>query len=63
MPVEYARTCVKLSEALLKGDPDDKTEAEDLREEAEVDLMKRDPDATDFLNEATYDRLIPIFWR
>jgi hypothetical protein len=31
MPLERGRTCFKLSETLFQDDPDDMTEAEDLR--------------------------------
>ncbi|KAI0102845.1 hypothetical protein GGR51DRAFT_562299 [Nemania sp. FL0031] len=63
MPVEFARSCFKLSEALHKDGPDNKNEAEDLMNEAEEYLKKRDPGATDFSTEAAYDKFVPIFWR
>ncbi|RGP66019.1 tetratricopeptidelike helical [Fusarium sporotrichioides] len=63
MPVEHARTCFMLSEALFKDNPNDTDEAEDLRSDAEIYLKRRDPNAKDFTHESSYDKFIPIFWR
>jgi hypothetical protein len=63
MPVEHARTCFKLSEALIQDNPNETTGAEELREDAEVYLKRRNPDATEFDDEDDYDKFIPIFWR
>ncbi|EKJ79604.1 hypothetical protein FPSE_00289 [Fusarium pseudograminearum CS3096] len=63
MPVEHARTCFKLSEALFRDNPNDTTEAEDLRSQAETYLKKRDLDAKEFTLESSYDQFVPIFWR
>ncbi|KAH6895669.1 hypothetical protein B0T10DRAFT_557855 [Thelonectria olida] len=63
MTVEHARTCFKLSEALIQNNPDDTAEADDRREDAEVYLKNRDPDATDFSDKDYYDKFIHIFWR
>ncbi|QPC76746.1 hypothetical protein HYE68_007498 [Fusarium pseudograminearum] len=63
MPVEHARTCFKLSEALFRDNPNDTTEAEDLRSQVETYLKKRDPDAKEFTLESSYDQFVPIFWR
>jgi len=63
MPVEHARVCFKLSEALLQDNSDDNTEAEELRQDAETFLKRRDPNAKDFSSEAAYDKFVPIFWR
>ncbi|KAI0412494.1 hypothetical protein F5X98DRAFT_367241 [Xylaria grammica] len=68
MPVEHARSLFKLSEALtqnssLDGDNSDGDEAQDLRDEAEVFLLRRDKNATEFSTEHAYDKWVPIFWR
>ncbi len=63
MPVEHARVCFKLSEAILQDNPNDTTEAEELRKDAETFLKRRDPDAREFSCEAAYDKFVPIFWR
>ncbi|KAL6695359.1 pfs domain-containing protein [Trichoderma pleuroticola] len=70
MPVEHARGLFKLSEALVQNsstneNEDDGTEeeAKDLRDEAEIHLLRRDKSATQFGNEDAYDRWVPIFWR
>ncbi|KAL7952428.1 hypothetical protein V8C34DRAFT_323297 [Trichoderma compactum] len=70
MPVEHARGLLKLSEALVQNsstneneDDSNKEEARDLRDEAEIYLLRRDKSATQFGNEAAYDRWVPIFWR
>jgi hypothetical protein len=63
-PVEHGRTLFKLSEALLQDNHEgSEQEAEALREQAEVFLERRMPDAGRFDSEEVYDRLIPIFWR
>ncbi|KAJ4161669.1 uncharacterized protein LMH87_007695 [Akanthomyces muscarius] len=63
MPAEHARRLSKLSEALLQGSCDDDGKAKDLRDEAEVFLVRRDPAETDFGREESYNSLVPIFWR
>ncbi|KAL7929497.1 P-loop containing nucleoside triphosphate hydrolase protein [Trichoderma chlorosporum] len=70
MPVEHARCLFKLSEALIQSsstseneDDDSKKEAQDMRDEAERYLLRRDKSATQFGNEDAYDRYVPIFWR
>ncbi|UKZ68842.1 uncharacterized protein TrAtP1_009862 [Trichoderma atroviride] len=70
MPVEHARGLFKLSEALVQNSStnedekdDSEEEAQDLRDEAEIYLLRRDKSATQFGNEDTYDRWVPIFWR
>ena len=70
MPVEHARSLFKLSEALMQNsssnvneEDDSEDEAQDLRDEAEVYLLRRDEGATEFGNEDVYDRWVPIFWR
>ncbi|KAJ8131316.1 hypothetical protein O1611_g2307 [Lasiodiplodia mahajangana] len=64
MPVEFARNCFKLSEALLLKDSlGNRMEAEELRKHAEEYLKKRDPAATAFSTEDAYDQFVPIFWR
>lgn len=63
MPVEHARSLFKLSEALLQENYDSEDESKRLRDEAEVYLKKRKPDAVNFSTEDAYDSLIPIFWR
>jgi len=62
MPVEHARALFKLSEALLQ-DPNDSEEANRIRDEAEVYLLKRDACAVSFSTEEDYDKWVPIFWR
>lgn len=62
MPVEHARGLFKLSETLIQ-DSYDSEEAIGLRDEAELYLMRRDPEAVDFGREEDYDRWVPIFWR
>ncbi len=37
--------------------------AQDLRDEAEVYLLRRDEGATEFENEDVYDRWVLSFWR
>ena len=70
MPVEHARGLFKLSEALMQNSSSNENEedgsedeAQDLRDEAEVYLLRRDKGATEFGNEDVYDRWVPIFWR
>ncbi|EHK22215.1 uncharacterized protein TRIVIDRAFT_191059 [Trichoderma virens Gv29-8] len=70
MPVEHARSLFKLSKALIQKSSSNENEndvseneAQDLRDEAEVYLLRRDKGATDFGNEDVYDRWVPIFWR
>ncbi|KAF1961988.1 hypothetical protein CC80DRAFT_522601 [Byssothecium circinans] len=63
MPVEHARNLFKLSEGLLQDSNGNEDEAEDLRDQAEIYLKRRDPDATEFGTEQAYDKYIPIFWR
>lgn len=70
MPVEHARGLFKLSEALVQNsstneneDDGSEEEAQDLRDEAEIYLLRRDKNATQFGNEDAYDRWVPIFWR
>ncbi|UKZ73821.1 hypothetical protein TrVFT333_001474 [Trichoderma virens FT-333] len=70
MPVEHARSLFKLSEALIQKSSSNENEndgseneAQDLRDEAEVYLLRRDKGATDFGNEDVCDRWVPIFWR
>lgn len=69
-PVEHARGLFKLSEALTQNSSSNENEedgsedeAQNLRDEAEVYLLKRDKDATEFGSEDVYDRWVPIFWR
>lgn len=62
MPVEHARGLFKLSETLLQ-DSYDSEEAIELRDEAELYLLRRDPEAVEFGREEDYDRWVPIFWR
>ncbi|KAF2688084.1 hypothetical protein K458DRAFT_295015, partial [Lentithecium fluviatile CBS 122367] len=62
MPVEHARGLFKLSEALIQ-DSNESEEARDLRDEAEVFLLRRDPQAVAFGKEEDYDQWVPIFWR
>lgn len=62
MPVEHARGLFKLSETLLQ-DSDDSEEAMRSRDEAELYLLRRDPDAGNCGREEDYDRCVPIFWR
>ncbi|KAM3507733.1 hypothetical protein MY11210_007013 [Beauveria gryllotalpidicola] len=63
MPAEHARCLFKLSEALLQDAYNDGDEARDLRDDAEVYLLRRDPQATEFGREDIYDLFVPIFWR
>ncbi|KAL3437123.1 hypothetical protein BDV09DRAFT_163834 [Aspergillus tetrazonus] len=64
MPVEHARSLFKLSEALLQNEDENANEeAETLRDEAEVFLLRRDRQATRFGKEEDYDQWVPIFWR
>ncbi|MCJ1470682.1 hypothetical protein MMC07_009329 [Pseudocyphellaria aurata] len=69
MPVEHARGLFKLSEALIQNsssienEDGGEDEAQDLRDEAEVYLLRRDEGATEFGNEDVYDKWVPIFWR
>ncbi|PKK40991.1 hypothetical protein CI102_14883 [Trichoderma harzianum] len=70
MPVEHARGLFKLSEALVLNsstneneDDNHEKEAQNLRDEAEIYLLRRDKSATQFGNEDAYDRWVPIFWR
>lgn len=70
MPVEHARCLFKLSEALMQNSSSDaneengsEDEAQDLRNEAKVYLLRRDEGATEFKSENVYDRWVPIFWR
>lgn len=70
MPVEHARGLFKLSEALAQNsstneneDDGSEEEAQYLRDEAEIYLLRRDKSATQFGNEDAYDRWVPIFWR
>ncbi|GAW14062.1 hypothetical protein ANO14919_034540 [Xylariales sp. No.14919] len=68
MPVEHARSLFKLSEALTQNSSSDEEnsdgdEAQDLRDEAEVFLLRRDENATEFSTEHAYDKWVPIFWR
>lgn len=63
MPVEHARSLFKLSEALSQEQFGDDSEAEELRDDAEIFLKRRNADATDFGSEDQYDKFVPIFWR
>lgn len=63
MPVEHARSLVKLSEALRQSQDSDGDEVANLRDEAKVLLLKGNPLATDFTEESSFDVWIPIFWR
>ena len=62
MPVEHARSLFKLSGA-LEQNVYDGDEASDLRDEAEIFLLRRDPQAVEFGEEHAYDRWVPNFWR
>lgn len=63
-PVEHARSLFKLSEALLQDSSDGSvSDAESLRDEAEIYLKRRNPDVIACSTEDAYDCLIPIFWR
>ncbi|KEZ45512.1 hypothetical protein SAPIO_CDS1836 [Scedosporium apiospermum] len=62
MPIEHGRCLFKLSEALLQSEQDDDEEARRLRSEAEELLKKRRSD-TSHIVDASFDDLIPIFWR
>lgn len=62
MPVEHGRGLFKLSEAMLQDSHND-DEAADLRDEAELYLLRRDPQAVEFGKEEDYDKWVPIFWR
>ena len=70
MPVEHARSLFKLSEAMMQNSSSNlneedgsEEEAQNLRDEAEVYLLRRDEGATEFGSEDVYDRWVPIFWR
>lgn len=70
MPVEHARSLFKLFEALMQNSSSNvneedgsEDEAHDLRDEAEVYLLRRNEGTTEFGNEDVYDRWVPIFWR
>jgi hypothetical protein len=70
MPVEHARGLFKLSEALVQNsstteneDDGSEAEAQVLRDEAEIYLLRRDKSATQFGDEEAYDKWVPIFWR
>ncbi|KAM0666628.1 hypothetical protein ACQRIU_004483 [Beauveria bassiana] len=63
MPAEHARCLFKLSEALLQDSYNDGEKAKDLRDDAEMYLLRRDAQATEFGREDSYDLLVPIFWR
>lgn len=63
MPVEHARGLFKLSETLLQDSYDDNDEASRFRDEAEIYLLRRDPQAVEFGRELDYDVRVPIFWR
>ncbi|KAK6507665.1 hypothetical protein TWF481_006087 [Arthrobotrys musiformis] len=63
MPVEHARNMFKLSEALLQADHGSDDEAEDLRDDAEVFLRRRDANIEETSTEDAYDKFVPIFWR
>lgn len=63
MPVEHARSLVTLSEALRQSQDSHGDEVANLRDEAKVLLLKRNPLATDFTEESSFDVWIPIFWR
>lgn len=63
MPVEHARGLLKLSEALLQDSYNSSGEVTDLRDEVEVYLLRRDPQAVEFTKEADFDLWVPIFWR
>ncbi|KAH8695778.1 hypothetical protein GQ44DRAFT_744505 [Phaeosphaeriaceae sp. PMI808] len=60
MPVEHARGLFKLSEALLQ-DSNDNEEANDVRDEAEAYLLRKDPSTVSFATEEDYDQWVPIF--
>ena len=68
MPVEHARGLFKLSEALMQNSSSNEEDgsedkAQDLRDEAEIYLLRRDESATEFGKEDVYDKWVPIFWR
>ncbi|KGQ08867.1 hypothetical protein BBAD15_g5804 [Beauveria bassiana D1-5] len=63
MPAEHARCLFKLSEALLQDSYNDGDKAKDLRDDAEMYLLRRDAQVTEFGREDSYDLLVPIFWR
>jgi hypothetical protein len=63
MPVEHARGLFKLSEALLQDSYDNDDQARALRDEAELYLLRRDPQTVEFGKEEAYDQWVPIFWR
>ncbi|GFF21642.1 hypothetical protein ATEIFO6365_0015021400 [Aspergillus terreus] len=63
MPVEHARGLFKLSEALLQDSYNNDDQARALRDEAELYLLRRDPQAVEFGKEEAYDQWVPIFWR
>jgi len=69
MTVEHARSLFKTSEALMQnsssneGEDDSDGEAQILRDEAKVYLLRRNEGAREFRNKEAYDRWAPIFWR
>ncbi|KAM3456295.1 hypothetical protein MY3296_001892 [Beauveria thailandica] len=63
MPAEHARCLFKLSEALLQDSYNDGDKAKGLRDDAEMYLLRRDAQASEFGREDSYDLLVPIFWR
>ncbi|KAK1826926.1 NB-ARC [Podospora conica] len=63
MPVEHARSLLKLSEALRQSQDSDGGEVADLRDDAEVFLLRRNPQADNFTEESSFDVWVPIFWR
>lgn len=62
MPVEYARSLLKLSEVLAQA-PREKEESVKLCEESARLLLSRSPQATDVNCEKTFDDLVFIWWR
>lgn len=70
MPVKYVCGLFKLSEASMQDSSSNvneedgsEDEAQDLRDEGEVYLLRRNKGAMDFGNENVYDRWVPILWR
>ncbi|KAM3443583.1 hypothetical protein MY4824_000469 [Beauveria thailandica] len=63
MPAEHARCLFKLSEAMLQDSYNDGDKAKGLRDDAEMYLLRRDAQASEFGREDSYDLLVPIFWR
>lgn len=63
MPVEHARSLLKLSEALRQSQDSEGDEIADLRDEAEVMLLRKNPQAANFTEESSFDVWVPIFWR